>query len=73
MQQAFHPSKAVRQNQITTDEDYEDGLEPIINGNIVTYQILAHGLVDSGAHINTISWNLYNNSQNFNFNKNQKH
>ena len=60
MQQAFHPLKAVRHNQITTDEDYEDGLEPIINVNIGTYQILAHALVDSGAHINTISWNLYN-------------
>ena len=60
LQQAFHPSKAVQQNHITTDEDYEDGLEPIINVNIRTDQILAHALVDSGAHINTISWNLYN-------------
>ena len=36
LQQAFHPSKAVQQNHITTDEDYEDGLEPIINVNIGT-------------------------------------
>ena len=52
------------QYKITSIEEDDEGLDPYILVSTGTDQHQIHALVDSGAHLNTISWDLYQRMRN---------
>ena len=49
----------MRQCQLTTIEEDEEGLDPYIPIEVGSDRLSLHALADSGGHLNTMSWNVY--------------
>ncbi|MCO5585801.1 hypothetical protein L7F22_039737 [Adiantum nelumboides] len=59
MLEGYRKNKITRLCQITTIDEDEDCLDPYILTKLGDKRLTLHALVDSGTHLNTISWDVY--------------